>query len=620
MCGIAGIFAPAEASKAELVHRMTEEMHHRGPDGSGFHTCDDVAFGMRRLAIIDPEGGDQPLYNERRTVVVVFNGEIYNHLELRAWLGQRGHQLSSGSDGAVLPHLYEELGATFVERLNGIFGIALWDQEKRRLLLARDKFGVKPLYWTRGGGRVAFCSELRPLLHTPWVSRALDYVAVDQFMTFRFVPSPLTLLRDVRKLRPGSALLADGADVITSQYWEADSSVVERDHTALLDEYVEKFERAIVRQMMSDRPIGVMLSGGVDSAAITAAMARNSAKVRTFTIGFAEGGDTNEIPLAKQTADLFGTEHHSMVLSADDYIRELPSSLENLEEPIGTSSALAVRYVSELMRESVVVGLTGQGADEPLAGYWRHLGVKLASVLGRGGAVARSAARGLARAPVPTRARRGLETLATSDDLGLLMAAYALFRGEDKERLYGPQFRAALNGSTPADRVEQLRRQIAHRPVLDQMLYVDTRFWLPEELLLIADKMSMAASIELRVPFLDEDLVAFVESVPGSVRLKGVTRKALHKEAMTRWLPKEIVYRKERGWATPMRQWLAGELAALVEGLLLGEGELVPNLFERAALREMLATHKEGRRDHTRGLFALMTLGLWGRAFRPETA
>jgi len=610
VCGIAGIFAPDGEAPERLVHAMVDRLVHRGPDGEGYHVEERIALGMRRLAIVDLPGGAQPLYNERRDVAVVFNGEIYNHLELRRWLEHRGHEIRSATDGAVLPHLYEELGPAFVERLNGIFAIAVWDAGREALHMVRDRFGVKPLYWAQLHGRVSFASEMRALLADPAIPRDVDLEAVDHFLTFRFLPSPYTPLTGVHKLPPATALRCTRGGIEEHRYWtETPPRQRRSDRRALVEEYSEAFERAVVRQMMSDRPIGVMLSGGVDSGAITAVLAKHSRHVRTFTVGFSAGGDTDETSLAAETARLFGAEHEHLILGPSDYLDALPRSLEILEEPVGSNSALAVNFVAGMMRPTVPVALCGQGADEPLGGYWRHLGVKLAQA-GRRVPGARTAARlpGLDRR---VRLARGLQTLGAADDLGLLMAAYRLFGDDAKARLYRPQTAERLrHGPAPEATVERLRERVAHLDPLGQMLYVDTRLWLSDELLLIADKMSMAASVELRVPFLDPDLVELVESMDSSQKVRGLSRKSLHKEAMLRWLPREIVYRKERGWNTPAGAWLRSELRGLLEDVLLGEGEVCRELFEEAEMRRLIDAHAGGAADHTRLLYALLSLGL----------
>jgi asparagine synthase (glutamine-hydrolysing) len=614
MCGIAGIYASGLPGEGSTVAAMVAHMAHRGPDGDGFHTDSDIALGMCRLAIIDPEHGQQPLRSEDGSIVVVFNGELYNHLDLRRWLESRGHLFASGSDGEVLPHLYEELGDGLVERLNGIFAFALWDSQEKRLLLARDRFGVKPLYVFAQRRRVAFASELKGLLADSRVPREVDPAAVDLFLTFRFTPSPKTLLRGVEKLEPATLLSVSADELRKRRYWGPTPSFTRMDRRNLVEEYREAVERAVVRQMMSDRPIGVMLSGGVDSGAITAILAQHAPRVRTFTIGFADGGDADETPLAERTARMFGTEHHSLVVSPAEYRADLARSLTMVEEPVGSSSALAVNHIAQLMRPHVPVALCGQGADELHGGYRRHLGLKLATELERLERPLRLVGRlpGLAR---NVRMQRGLATLGQREPLARLMAAYALLDAPAKQRLYGP---AMADGSS-ASYVERFRQRVEHLDVLSQMLYVDTRLWLPDELLLIADKMSMAASVELRVPFLDNDVVDLVEEMDSSQKVRGLQRKSIHKRAMLKWLPSRVVYRRERGWATPMSTWLRHDLLPLLEDALFDRNSLSLQLFRHSELRRIIDEHVASTADRTRELFCLFSLELWhSNIVRPQ--
>ena len=624
MCGIAGIHAPGGEADPQLVAAMVRRLVHRGPDGDGFFDAAGVALGMRRLAIIDPERGHQPLRDESGDVVAVFNGELYNHAELRTELEARGHRLRSGSDGEVIPHLYEEEGPGFVERLDGIFAIALWDRRTHALHLARDRFGVKPLYWSRAGGHLTFASEVKALLADPAIPREVDLEAVDRFLTFRFVPSPLTALRAVRKLRPATVLSSGADGMVETEYAAEPPRPRRRDRGALVREYREAFEGAVARQMMSDVPIGVMLSGGVDSGAVCAVMARHAPLVRAYTVGFAGGGEeANEIEAARRTADLLGAEHHSVVISEQEYLEALPGSMLTVEEPIGTTSALAVRYVAELMRPDVKVALSGQGADEPLGGYGRHRGAKLAGLLRRLPG-ARLLARVLPRPAGREALARGLDALAARDDVSLLLGAYRVLSDADKRALYRPELADALRAAPPpAAALEALQSRAADLDPLGQMLYVDTRLSLPDELLMIADKMSMAASVELRVPMLDRALVALAESAHPSQHVRRLEGKSLHKQALTGLLPEQIVHRRKLGWRTPVDRWLRGPLRPLAEEVLLGEGELCRQLFDAGALRRLLDEHASGRADHTRQLFCLLSLGLWHRGFvaaRPEVA
>lgn len=621
MCGIAGIHTPGGPVDGAVIREMVTAMVHRGPDGEGFWVDGDIGLGMRRLAIVDVEHGDQPIVNESATVHAVFNGEIYNQDELRRWLESRGHRMRSRMDGEVIPHLWEELGERFPERLDGIFAIAVWDARRRELLLARDQLGVKPLYTHSSGGSIRFASELKALLRDPAIPRRLDCRSLDEYLTFRFTPAPHTLLDGVEKLEPGTCLLMRDGATRRFRFW--DPTPVERNDLSL-NEAASEFRRllraAVRRQMMSDRPIGAMLSGGIDSAAIVAMMAEAGGQVRTFTVGFEGGGDADETTLARETARMFGTEHHDVVLPAGDFREELPRTIEMLEEPVGTSSAIGFQEVSRLARPHVPVLLSGQGADELLAGYWRYVGEWIATrtlaAVGRlhlrrplaaVGARVRSA-----------RLERGLRALRFPDTLERFMQIYSVFDAPGKTALYGDEMRGALatDGRGPAEAVERYRRRVMARDSLGQMMYVDTRLWLPDDLLLVGDKMSMAQSVEMRVPFLDRALVEFVESLPTEFKLRRGVRKLVHKKAMRALLPRAIVHRKERGFATPVNRWLRGpELHGYAAEVLLDADALSATLFRQSFIESLLDRHRSGVADHTRQLYCLLALELWARCF-----
>jgi asparagine synthase (glutamine-hydrolysing) len=600
-------------------------MSHRGPDGESLWSEEDVAFGMRRLAIIDVQGGTQPLRNEARTVHVVFNGEIYNHEELRAELEKRGHRFRSRTDGEVIPHLYEELGPEFARRLNGIFAIALWDEQSRTLLLARDQLGVKPLYLHRTGSQLRFASEIKALLQDPAVPRRLDLRALDEHLTYRFTPAPRTLIAGVEKLEPATVLVWREGTANKQRFWNPEPAI--RDDMSLDDAAEglrERLRSTVHRQMMSDRPIGVMLSGGVDSTAIVALMAERSSRVKTFTVGFEGGGDADETGLARENAEFFGTEHHELIVGHGDFAAELPAVIEMLEEPVATSSALGFRQVARLARKHVPVLLSGQGADELLAGYWRYVGEWIAGMALRLPRPLPSALAPLARASDRiryARFERGLRALKYPDVGERFMNIYAVFTQEQKGELYGPELteQCLANGQNAAfERVEQLRRKIPDRDSLNQMMYIDTRLWLPDDLLLVGDKMSMAESVEMRVPFLDPDLVEFIESLPSSHKIRWGQRKAVEKAALKPMLPRNIIHRKERGFITPVDRWLRTDMKAFANDLLLADDAFSAQLFSRQAVQALLRRHQIGKFDHTRQIFCLLSFELWARRFLTE--
>jgi asparagine synthase (glutamine-hydrolysing) len=583
---------------------------------------EDVALGMRRLAIVDVLGGEQPLCNEGSTVHVVFNGEIYNHEELRAELQGRGHRFQSRTDGEVIPHLYEELGPEFARRLNGIFAIGLWDEQSRTLILARDQLGVKPLYLHRSGSELRFASEIKALLQDPAVPRTLNLTALDEQLTYRFTPAPHTLLAGVEKLEPATVMVWRDGTGNKHRYWNPQPTTrQDLSFDAAAEGLREHLRRSVHRQMMSDRPIGVMLSGGVDSAAVVALMAERSSLVKTFTVGFEGGGDADETGLARETANLFGTEHHELIVGHGDFSADLPAAIEMLEEPVGTSSALGFRQISRLASEHVPVLLSGQGADELLGGYWRYVGEWLAGIALRLPSPLPRALAPLARASDrahSARLERGLRALMYPDVLERFMNIYAVFTESQRRELYGPELTAhcLTNGlGAVAERVEQRRREVPERDSLNQMMYVDTRLWLPDDLLLVGDKMSMAESVEMRVPFLDRDLVEFVERLPSSYKIRRGQRKAVEKAALGPLLPRKIIHRKERGFVTPIARWLRTDMKTFAEDILLDDDALSTQLFSRRAVLDLMRRHQDGEFDHTRQIFCLLSIELWARRF-----
>jgi asparagine synthase (glutamine-hydrolysing) len=618
---------PGGTLSPDAPRRMVEELRHRGPDGEGIRRAGPLTLCHTRLAIIDVEGGDQPLDSEDGEISVIVNGEIYNHLELRAELEERGHRFATHSDSEVVVHAYEQDGLRSVNRLNGIFAFALWDARARRLVAARDPFGVKPLYWWTDGRRVAVASEIRALLATGLVAPEVDPVALDHYLACRFVPAPRTLFAGIHKLPPASLLIAvEGDAPRVESFREAPAPVFDvSSEDELADQLAERFTDAVDRQMMSDVPYGAFLSGGVDSAAVVAAMARRSeGPPTTFTIGFPGYGNTlDEREYAAETARVLGTDHHDTVMAQTDFLSELELSMPHLEEPCGIPSAGALLQLSRFAAESVKVVLAGQGADEPHGGYGRHQAAAVLKYLSKlpsslAGPV-RTVAGVLPRSPRAKRAARLLGNLSDADRVVRLIEI------TDHDR------RAALSGRSGAD-AEQERLALANdlvgdvpdRDLLEQALYVDTRLFLPSGILICNDKMSMAASLELRVPFLDVELMRFVERIPGHMRVRPRQGKRLHRKSMSRLLPKEIVDRPKHGFATPYDRWLRESLGEEVERRYAPSSP-VSELIDAGTARRLVAEHRGGQADNKEILYCLLELSEWHRAFieragRPEQA
>jgi asparagine synthase (glutamine-hydrolysing) len=622
MCGICGIFdLEGQPIDQVTLNRMTAILQHRGPDGHGELVDGEVGLGHRRLSIIDLEGGGQPIGNEDQGIQVVFNGEIYNYIELREELIKHGHEFRTGSDTEVIVHGYEEWGTACVKRFNGIFAFALWDAGARRLFLARDHLGVKPLYYARIGTVLLFASEIKAILEHPGVERAVDLEALAELFTFRFVPSPKTLFKGIFKLPPGHWMVVERGQVTIRRFWTVTPELRrEWSRGALIEEYQALLEDAVRLQLRSDVPLGLFLSSGIDSAALLAIMRQHTQQpVRAFTIGFAGGEATNEVDDARALADLFGAEHQHQMVTPQDYVGYYDRYMADLEEPVGNETAAAFYFVARMTREHVKVALTGQGADEPWAGYHRYLGVKLSEYYRRLPAPVGRLLQSLAT-HVPgrfERLKRGAAALHEADVLTRFAKVYSFFSADVKAELY----RGGLRDHFLADpygcrrALTRLQTDVRHLDPLTQMLYIDTRASLPDDLLMVADKTAMANSLEARVPFLDYRLVEFIEGLPPQLKLNGLTGKYLHKKALEKWLPRHVVYRRKKGFENPVEHWLRTTMKSFVDDCLLSSDSSMSRYFDQRCIRRLLDLDRSGREQYRRHIYLLVSLELWHRTF-----
>lgn len=619
MCGITGIWSEHGGIDRRLLESMCDVIEHRGPDDSGVFLDGQIGLGSRRLSIIDLDGGHQPIANGDRTHWIVYNGELYNYRELRAELEDNGYDFQTASDTEVVLGAFDVWGADCVKRFNGIFAFAIWDTRNRRLFLARDHLGVKPLYYYTGNGRLIFGSEIKSIIKDPSVPRELNLDALDSFLTYRYVPSPDTLLEGIHKLPPGHRLTLQGGAVVVDRYWNYVPVINHQlDEVEATEQLAERFEAAVRRQMVSDVPVGLMLSGGIDSGAVLAVMSRCTPEpVKTFTVGFSEQTDANELDEARETARIFSAEHHDIVVGAIDHREFLSKVMWHLEEPISTTSILPFYYVSELASQHVKVVMTGQGADEPFAGYNRYRGEKLGGYLRKFPSVVQQGlSEAMGRLPRRGEAfRRAARALTVQDPLARFIEVYAVFPAAERTALYRPHVAERIGAHNPASAIAPLQRSVSHLDTLSQMLYIDTRVWLPDDLLLYGDKLSMAHSLEARVPFLDVELIEFVETLPPDLKLRGLTGKYIHKKAAARLLPPNVIKRRKKGFATPMDRWLQSDLVPYVRETLLSPDSATREYFEPAAVERMLAEHASGRVSHQRQIFGLLVLELWHRIF-----
>jgi asparagine synthase (glutamine-hydrolysing) len=618
MCGIVGVYHPTTdaAVDFDLFSKMVGILEHRGPDDDGLYCEGSVALGMRRLSIIDVDGGHQPIHNENSKIWVVFNGEIYNYKELRADLESRGHVFYTQCDTEVLVHAYETWGDDSVLRLNGIFAFALWDTQPHRLLLARDHFGVKPLYYYWNGEQLIFASELKAILLHPAVPRAIDPQGLDLALAAGFIPSPYTLFQGIRKLGPGYRLNVVGDRLQVERYWRPVPVMCSRSEDEVVSELRFRLESGVRRQMVSDVPIGALLSGGVDSTAIVTLMSRHSSKVRTFSVGARDGQAANETQLARATAARLATEHAEIQVSAQEYMDFLPRAHWYLEEP-STPSALFTYFVCRLARQSVKVVLTGQGADEPFAGYARYTGETY-------GALYRSLPDVISRRlvpslfnmlPLPLKLKRGAYALAENDSVRRFARMYEVYSVQDRMKLLRPEVLPSLtNQDALAQTIEGWTDRLDDLDSLEQLLYIDARMMLSDNLLNFGDKMSMAASVEARVPMLDLELMEFAESIPANLKIKHRRPKYLLKRAVADLVPAEVLQRRKRAFEVPLDVWLTGDLFAFASDWLLGPSSLSSTFLEPDVIRRTLEQHRDRRQNLWRQIYTLLSVEMLHRS------
>jgi asparagine synthase (glutamine-hydrolysing) len=622
MCGICGIFdLSGKPINRDILTRLNSVIRHRGPDGEGELVDHEVGLGHRRLSIIDVGGGGQPIGNEDGKVQVVFNGEIYNFIELRNELENLGHQFKTQSDTEVIVHAYEQWGSACVNRFNGMFAFALWDAQKRELFLARDHLGIKPIYYVTIGSQLLFASEIKSLLQHPACPREVDLEALAELFTFRYVPSPKTLFQKIMKLPPAHFMVASRAGLRIERFWDwVPRRQKARKEAELIEEYQNLLEDAVRLQMRSDVPVGLFLSSGVDSGALLAIMSKFSkGPIQAFTIGFEGGEKTNEVEDAKALARKFGADHYFQMLAPGDYVKYYDRYMWDLEEPVGNETAAAFYFVARIASQRVKVVLTGQGADEPWAGYDRYKGVKFSALYNRMPRVVTDGVATLvARMPGRMeRLKRGAASLGEPDMLTRFTKVYSFFSAEMKARLYRGALKERFSADAYGTRhaLSRLQQDVRHLDPLTQMLYIDTRANLPDDLLMVSDKTSMANSLESRVPFLDYRLVEFIESLPPNLKLNGLNGKYLHKRAVEKWLPRGIVHRKKKGFANPIENWFRVRMKSFVEDCLLGGDSFMARYFDRNYIKKMLELDRTGKEQYRRHIYLLVSLELWHRSF-----
>jgi asparagine synthase (glutamine-hydrolysing) len=632
MCGIAGFFEPEErlapAEQRGVLARMCNVIEHRGPDDEGFFVEDGVALGMRRLSIIDLYTGHQPISNEDGTVWIVFNGEIYNYRELRDELITRGHVFKTNTDTETIIHLYEEEGEQCVRRLRGMFAFAIYDKRARKLFIARDRVGVKPLHYALVGDRFVFGSEIKSLLQHPLVPRAVNHEAISDFLSFSYVPDPQTAFRGIRKLPPGHTLTFKDGFLVTRAYWdfeypeEAPDADTESE-AAYIEQLRELLAESIRIRLMSDVPLGAFLSGGIDSSTVVAMMARAMNRpVKTFSIGFTESSH-DELHYARIAARHFQTEHHEFIVTPD-VCRIVEEIVWHHDEPFADMSSVPTYIVSKMAREHVTVVLSGDGGDELFAGYERYLVDRQRQKFERVPGFFRRrlmlpAAR---RLPQQIYGKNYLRNVSL-DPGARYIDSISCFDEEMKQEMLSNEFRRQLSRHNSTDKFIKLFAAPGSRERLDHLLYLDSKTYLPGDILTKVDRMSMAHSIEAREPLLDYKLIEFAQRVPAALKLRGVETKSILKRAMRGIIPDEIINRPKQGFGVPMQKWFREELREMVTDTLTDSRTRQRGYFNQRAVSAILNEHLSGRRDNSRHLWSLLMLELWHRAFidhQPEPA
>jgi len=622
MCGICGQFnfQRREPVERETIVRMARSIAHRGPDDEGFFVAGPVGLGFRRLSIIDLAGGHQPMSDAEETVWVIFNGEIYNYKELQTELRSKGHQFRTNSDTEVIVHGYKEWGTVIFNRLNGMFGLAIWDVNKRRLVVARDAMGIKLIYYKIDNGRLTFGSEIRPVIAADDSKPAVDPTALNLCLRFRYTPSPLTIFQGIRKLPPGTMLICEEENWRQERWYNYTripflSGKSEEDAR---QELLELYRAAVKRHLLSDVPVGILLSAGLDSGLLLGLMNEQGGPWPAFTIGYGEGFKDDELADAAETASVLGARHITVKLDRAEFERSLPNIVECLEEPIAASSIVPMYFVCQRARQDVKVALIGQGPDELFGGYKRHVGVhygewwrrlptSLRSVLGFA----------VNRLPRNEMLKRGVSSLGTEDRMKRYQDVFSLAPDKTINGLFRGDLLPNGQRSELVDYWRDLVPQMVHTDELGGFQLLEIRSSLPDELLMYADKLSMAHSLEVRVPYLDRTVVEYVQQLGSHFKIRNGSRKWLHRRVCQSYLPPRILKRKKRGFAVNVvDDWFRSSLRGELPETLLDEGSLMFDFLNPEPVRKLLKAHRSGRHDNHKLLFSLVMFEQWLRGIR----
>jgi asparagine synthase (glutamine-hydrolysing) len=626
MCGIAGkhFFGMDKAVESGLMEAMTDSMAHRGPDDRGVYLKKNVALGHRRLSILDlSSAGHQPMSNEDGTVWVVFNGEIYNYKQLRSTLESNGHIFRSNTDTEVIVHAYEEYSAECVKHFDGMFAFGLWDERKRRLLLARDHFGIKPLYFYASSEFLSFASEIKAILRDPSVPKEVDTQALSNFLTLHYVPAPRTMFAGIQKLHPGHILIAEDGRYTVKKYWELEKNEPLRMNEAEAADFVyQSLKHSVAQRLQSDVPVGTLLSGGLDSSAVLGLMTElTGGSIPSFSVGYSDDGKDgySEFRYSRFAAKHFNSDYHEAVVTSGMFLDFLPKAAWYQDEPIGEPASIPLYYICKLAKEhGITVLLSGEGSDELFAGYNRHRGEIVSSYYGKlPGFVHKSATKLLSAMPRVPILRKGHRAMGLQDFWPRYQSWHTVFSSDLKHEILE-------SSRSLADSFEDVFGQYSHSSAklgnLDKLLWLDSKAWLPDDLLMKKDKMGMATSLEARVPFLDHKFAESIFNLPSELKVKRFSGKYILKKSMERTLPKEIIYRKKAGFPTPISRWMADDLRKPITEILLDSGSRDHGYFDRKLVKTLLDQHVSGRENHERLLFPILNFDLWYRVYFSQKA
>jgi asparagine synthase (glutamine-hydrolysing) len=620
MCGICGQFNFERQAPVSLreIQKMARSIVHRGPDDEGYFVSGPLGLGFRRLSIIDIEGGHQPMSDAEGSVRVVFNGEIYNFPELRRDLESFGHVFRTRCDTEVIVLGYKQWGDEILNRMNGMFGLAIWDERKRRLVIARDPFGIKPIYYKIESGTVWFGSEIRTILAAANEGPEPDPTALNLFLRYRFTPSPYTVFKGIHKLAAGTMLVFEqGVSSLRRWYRHRPKpfSPAKSDEQAR-DELLEIYKRAVKRHLLSDVPVGLLLSGGVDSALLLALMNLCGKSWRTFTVGYGNTFTDDELADAAETAAVFSSMHTEVLLDRRTFEESLPRVVEFMEEPVATPSVLPMFFVCERARRDVKVALIGQGPDELFGGYRRHLGTRYGPIWGGLPKWVRGPISSMVEAlPRNEALKRGVRSLDTPERMRRYQQVLSLLPGDQVDGLFRPDILPPATGDEILRSWEEFSDLMDHTDELGGLQFIELRSTLPDELLMYADKLSMAHSLEVRVPYLDREVVEYGENLPASFKVRNGAGKWLHRQVCRVFLPAAILRRKKRGFAmTVVDEWFRNAQSRKMDEMLLDDQSLIFDHLRPAAVRALLDQHRSGASDHHKILFSLVVLEEWLRA------